>query len=93
MSAHSATITEPKAPCSCPSAWQSIVIADGVTIGSVKETATWLLFYSGFATRILRSEARNRRALLTRVALYLALDPAASDGADDALELVLERMD
>jgi len=74
------------------SGWQSIVICDGVTIASVKETAAYLLFVSGWGSRISRSLLPTGREILSRVALYLALTPTSEEwekGQDDALNLVL----
>jgi hypothetical protein len=82
-------------PSDSASAWQSIVICDGVTIGAVK-AATCLRFSSGLARRISKLLLPTHREILTRVALYLALAPAGSAserGRDAALEIVLERLD
>lgn len=79
--------------CDSKSAWQSIVIYDGVTIGSARELAAYLLFTSGCGRRISRYFRPSGRELLKRVALYLALTPAAGErDRDDALELILDRL-
>jgi hypothetical protein len=74
------------------SALQSIVICDGVTIGSVRALASYLLFVNGWSSRLLRFFLPSGREILTRAALYLALTPTGEEweqSRDDALNLVL----
>jgi len=78
--------------CASKSGWQSIVIGDGVTIGSAKETAAYLLFVHGWSNRIFRFFLPSGQEILARVALYLALTPTGTEwerDRDDALNLVL----
>jgi len=81
-------------PSDSASAWQSIVICDGVTIAAVKASSC-LRFSSGSLRRISKFLLPTHREILTRVALYLALAPAGSGSErdrDEALDLVLERL-